>query len=364
MACSNPWNSVFQVGSHHLAHQLLHMGYEVAFISDPISPLHLARGKELKKRLQLYAQPSSKQEPLWAYVPGALFTPHNAPLLRSRWLYKHWHQLTFPSLIKKARAHGFQEVDILYFDSPLQSFWLNTLSFRKSVFRVPDRNAGFQHIPPAFLQQEQELIQKVDVVLSSAKTLSEEIPGSIHFPNGVNLGHFSKPRKEPEEYKTIPRPIAVYVGAMEYWFDAALLKQLASAFPAVSFVLIGPMKKNPFQAFSNIYAFGPKEYASIPGYLQHAQVGIIPFDVKGYAKLIDAVNPLKLYEYMASSLPVVATRWKELEYLNSPAYLADSFEEFERALEKALAFPPQSVREYVEKQDWSFRAKELIELLR
>ena len=115
---------------------------------------------------------------------------------------------------------------------------------------------------------------------------------------------------------------------------------------------------------SNIYALGPKEYASIPGYLQHAQVGIIPFDVKGYAKLIDAVNPLKLYEYMASSLPVVATRWKELEYLNSPAYLADSFEEFERALEKALAFPPQSVREYVEKQDWSFRAKELIELLR
>src|SRR3990167_2008860 len=109
MACSNPWNSVFQVGSHHLAHQLLHMGYEVAFISDPISPLHLARGKELKKRLQLYAQPSSKQEPLWAYVPGALFTPHNAPLLRSRWLYKHWHQLTFPSLINLAEHPLFSK---------------------------------------------------------------------------------------------------------------------------------------------------------------------------------------------------------------------------------------------------------------
>jgi hypothetical protein len=53
MACSNPWNSVFQVGSHHLAREFLKLGYEVAFISDPISPFHLLNSTGLKARFEL-----------------------------------------------------------------------------------------------------------------------------------------------------------------------------------------------------------------------------------------------------------------------------------------------------------------------
>ena len=116
MACSNPWNSVFQVGSHHIARQFIEMGYEVAFISDPISPLHIIGGSGLKKRFQIYRTGGENKGNLWAYVPGALLTPHNFPLLRSKWVHQYWHTLTIPNLIKKVKKRGFDQVDILYFD--------------------------------------------------------------------------------------------------------------------------------------------------------------------------------------------------------------------------------------------------------
>ena len=363
MACSNPWNSVFQVGSHHIAHQFMEMGYEVAFISDPISPLHIIRGSDVKKRLQLYRTGGEKKENLWAYVPGALLTPHNFPLLRLKWLHQYWHNLTIPNLLKKVKKNGFDQVDILYFDTAVQAFWLDHIKARKTVFRIADQSSGFRKTTQPLLEQERRLIKDVDLVICTAKTLTDQIPGSIHFPNGVSIEHFSKQSEVPKELKKVPRPIAIYVGAIDYWFDFSLLKKVALDLPHISFVLIGPMKENPFKDISNIFCLGPKEYDQIPSYIKQSQVGLIPFDVQNYPELIHRVNPLKLYEYMACSLPVVATKWEELEKLNSPAFLSNSIGEFKSCIEKALNSPSKKYREYAEKQDWSYKGKKLLELL-
>ena len=364
MACSNSWNSVFQVGSHHIAREFLNRGYEVAFVSDPISPLHLLKGSGLKKRFELYQKGGVWDNHLWSYVPGAVISPYNKPILRSEWVLQHWHQLTFPSVVKKVKANGFEKVDILYFDTPIQSFWLKNIQARKTVFRIADQNSGFKKTGPAIIRQEKKLMKEVDLVVCTAKTLVDQVPGSVHLPNGVLISHFSKKSDLPKDLKNISKPIAIYVGAIDYWFDFPLVRNLAKKLPHISFVLIGPVKGNPFSGISNIFLLGPKEYDEIPNYLKSAQVGIIPFDVAGYPELIEYVNPLKLYEYMACSLPVVATRWKELENLNSPAYLANSFEEFTEFLEKAIQNPTSQPREYAEKQDWSLRGAQLIELLK
>ncbi len=364
MACSNPWTSVFQVGSHHLAREFLKLGYEVAFISDPISPFHLLNSTGLKARFDLYRSGGMVQDNLWAYVPGALFPPHNKPLLRSEWVHRRWHQLTFPSVLRKAKENGFGDVDILYFDTPIQSFWLKEIRARKTVFRIADQNSGFKKATPAFIKLEKELIQSVDLVVCTAKTLTDSIKGSKHLPNGVPVAHFAKPTQIPPEFEKLTKPIALYVGALDYWFDYALIKKLALDLPHISFVLIGPIKENPFQNIPNVHLLGPRPYASIPSYLQHANVGLIPFDVENYPDLIHSVNPLKLYEYMASGLPVVATRWRELENIASPAHLCRTSEEFKANILHALEYPDSaSLRSYAEKLDWSHRGKQLIELL-
>lgn len=364
MACSNPWTSVFQVGSHHLAREFLKLGYEVAFISDPISPFHLLNRTGLKARFDLYHSGGIKQNNLWAYAPATLFPPHSKPLLRTEWVHRHWHELTFPSVVRKAHENGFGDVDILYFDTAIQSFWLKEIRARKTVFRIADQNSGFKKATPAFINLEKELIQSVDLVVCTAKTLTDSIKGSKHLPNGVPLAHFAKPTDIPPEYQSLTKPIALYVGAIDYWFDFALIKKLALDLPHVSFVLIGPIKENPFRNISNIHLLGPKPYDSIPSYLQHANVGLIPFDVENYPDLIHSVNPLKLYEYMASGLPVVATRWRELENIASPAHLCRTSEEFKQGILDAVQAPNSELnRAYAKNLDWSHRCSQLIDHL-
>ena len=40
MAVANYYTSSFQVGSHHFARTFEKIGYQVLFISNPISPIH------------------------------------------------------------------------------------------------------------------------------------------------------------------------------------------------------------------------------------------------------------------------------------------------------------------------------------
>lgn len=368
MAASNAWNSVFQVGSHHLAREFLKLGFEVAFISDPISPLHIFASRTFKERFQIYSSGGIWEENFWTYVPFTLCPPQNKPGLRSSWIHRHWHRFTIPSIVRKAKANGFANVDLLYFDTPLQSFWLDHIQAKKTVYRRVDQNSGFKKTTPALLEMEKELVERVDLVLCTAKSLLDTLPSkpkrAVHLPNGVPFSHFASPAPMPSEYANIQKPIVVYVGALEYWFDFKLVESLAQEMSEISFVFIGPIKQNPWPSLKNVHFLGPKPYSEIPKYLQFADAGWIPFDVNHYPDLIHNVNPLKLYEYMASGLPVVATRWKELENIDSPALLSGSIPEFKSNLRQALASKQsEKMRQFASKLDWSCPAKQILGFL-
>src|SRR5438105_4783206 len=127
MACPNYWRSPFQVGSHHLAREFVRAGWEVAYVSDPVTPWHLAGGwtRELEERLGLWWAGGEVEHGgrLWAYVPAALVAGHNKPLVRGEAVHRHWHRWTVPNVVAQVRQHGFGAVDLLYIDSISQSFW-------------------------------------------------------------------------------------------------------------------------------------------------------------------------------------------------------------------------------------------------
>lgn len=377
MACRNYWHSPFQVGSNHLAREFVRRDWEVAFISEPISPLHWLGGAspELRDRLALYRSGGRRDLDgrVWAYAPGTLLPAHNRPLLRSDWVHRNWVRLTWPNAVSQARRSGFGEVDLIYFDSIIQPFWLEAIRHRKSVFRVTDNNTSFETATAASQQLEQELARAVDLVVYPAVQLEPYVrelqpKQMLHLPNGVDFEHFAgADRALPPEYAHIPRPIAVYVGAMNIWFDYELVNRAAAELPDVSFVLIGPdqMARPRLQHLPNLHLLGRKLFDEVPAYLYNADVGIIPFDVKGHADLIHNTNPLKLYEYMACGLPVVSVEWDEMRTLQSPARLCGSPEQFIQGIRAALATPgsPESCREYARGQDWQQRVAGLIAAL-
>jgi glycosyltransferase involved in cell wall biosynthesis len=154
---------------------------------------------------------------------------------------------------------------------------------------------------------------------------------------------------------------------MYYWFDHALINQLTEALPNVDFVLIGPKDEaqRKLTPRPNLHLLGRRSYKDLPKYLYHANLGIIPFNRVRYPDLINAVNPLKLYEFAACGLPIVATRWDELERINPPAQLCDSKEEFVTAIKQALAQPPnpETQTNFARQFDWSIQYQELVNTL-
>lgn len=349
MACGNYWTSPFRVGSHHIAKGLADRGWKVGFLSDPISPFHILNGvnQGLRDRWGLY-QGGGRAEyagRIWAYVPGAMATPTNKILLRSSWLQRNWYKLTLPPVVKKLNQHGFDSVDILYLDTPNHMYLLDYIKYQKSVFRIADNNSGFSKSTHAAKDVERELASRVDVVLYTARSLEELVMSlspkqAIYFPNGVNYRHFAEGSKlRPPEYECIKRPIALYVGAMAEWFDFDLITDAAQKLPDISFVLIGPdgLAKQRLKKLPNVHMLGARKYTDLPAYMHNADVGLIPFDMENYANLVNSVNPLKLYEYMACGLPVVAVEWKELTMLKSPAVLCRTPDDFATAIVKVCA---------------------------
>lgn len=377
MGCVNYWTSPFQVGSHHYAREFVKAGFDVAFISEPISPLHLAKGMDhdLRERMKLYLTHGQDycDGRLWAYVPGTLLSPgHRWPLHMQR-LHRSWWRLTVPNVVHTTVQRGFEEVDLLYLDSVKHHFWLKRIAARRVVYRMADYNPGFGRFAPALHALERRLIRKADVVVYPSKTLEEHVRAlqpkkMVHIPNGVNYSHFEHcPREMPAEYQRLPRPIVVYVGSLDVWFDYALLAETARRLPHVSFVLIGPegLARQRLPALPNLHLLGRRSYDQVPAYLHHADAGIIPFDVAAHPELVNSVNPLKLYEYLSCGLPVVATEWDELRLLDSPARLCRTRDQFVASLEDVLQTPPPKayLRAYAASRDWAHSAGTLLDLI-
>jgi len=369
----NYYTCPFRVGSHHYACGFRKLGYDVAYISKPLSPLHLlfAKNKERSDRFQIWRSQGIMKDDIWSYVPMSSFTPSHAPLLRSRWCMEHWQNFTCPDFVGLLKEKGFDDVDVLWFDNPVFAFLLDRIKHKRSVLRIADNLKGFAASWPGLVEKELELARRVDRVIYTARNLKSQFTGQVDegkmtlVPNGVDFEFFESADKSvPEEFRNIPEPRIVYVGAIDKWFDFDLLANAARQVPNCQFVVIGLARTNTsaIQGIPNIHLLGPKPYERIPQFLTHSQVGMLPF-VRN--DLVEYVNPIKLYEYMACGLPVVCTSWEEVRAMASPAILVENELEFAQAIPKALAEGTNRSQyvEYARQNEWQARLRQVLELL-
>ena len=343
MAVANYYTSPFQVGSHHYARAFEKLGYEVFFISNPISPIHkiFANSNELKERERIYKKGGESAGGIFYYVPRSLFTPQNKPFLSSNFVLNNWQNFTRPNLLNFIKERGFSEVDILWFDSPLFGFLLDTITYKKSILRIADYSKGFNAVSDTQFKAEINIANKVDTVIYTAKNLKkkyDQIKNKSkmkYVPNGIDLDFFkAADRSLPPQLEDIPEPRVIYVGAIHDWFDVDLVYYCAKNLPNYSFIIIGPEQKDLslLKKLKNIHILGSIPYAKIPAFLYNSQVGIIPFNVKDYPDLVNSINPLKMYEYLACGLRVVSVEWEQIRDMSDIIYLVNTKDEFCNAI--------------------------------
>jgi len=153
------------------------------------------------------------------------------------------------------------------------------------------------------------------------------------------------------------KAIIGYVGMMKHWFDWSLVIAIAEAFPDACIRLIGPIHVPSIKPLpENIELLPPCDHISAIKAMQKFSVGLIPFKLN---ELTQSVDPVKYYEYRAIGLPVLSTRFGEMELRNgeSGVFLIDDNSNVKALLNAALNY--KSSKEETEmfraKNSWSDR---------
>lgn len=273
----------FRVGSHHYARTLARRGAEVVHLSTPISLAHRATGRV--SRSDAAAVPCGSHRD----ADGVTHVVPRTTLPRPYGRFRVARELV---------RHGIRgDFDVVLVDQPL--LWdasVRTLA-RRVVYRPTD-------LYPAGVKQrlQQQILQSADgVVATSAEVLralgSLEVP-TLVLENGVDAARFAA------DGSAAPRAaVCVYVGALDGRFDWPQVDAWARSHPDVRFVVAGPSPAPPASLAANVEVMGPVAYDRLAALLQDARVGLLPFSDD---PLNAGRSPMKLYEYLAAGLAVVA----------------------------------------------------------
>jgi hypothetical protein len=164
---------------------------------------------------------------------------------------------------------------------------------------------------------EKKIINNSDYIFYTSQNLKKkfsDLNKAKFLSNGVNTIKFIKNFKK-RAYNNKKSFNIGYVGAIRDILDEKLILNIAKKFYNDKIFLIGPILF-PFKKLKdqkNIILLGEKKHDEILSYLKNFHVGIIPYKVNSFT---NSINPLKIYEYVSSGLPVVSTNIKSVNSLS------------------------------------------------
>lgn len=208
-------------------------------------------------------------------------------------------------------------------------------------------------------RMEQELVPSVRGAVAVSKTLLRRLDqlgrSARLLTHGIDLDHW-RGLSELARPENPERPVALYWGNADRRLDARICLRLAEDF---ELRMLGPRSEiDPALArCPGLRWMEPVPYAELPAQAAHAHVLVMP-----YADLpvTRAMQPLKLKEYLATGLPVVATPLPANQEWSAALDLSADPEEFAAlALKRAQsgATPEQlAARRTLENESWESKA--------
>ncbi|MFC3724206.1 glycosyltransferase family protein [Neoaquamicrobium sediminum] len=379
VASAHPYMPEMRLGTSYLAEALANRGWDVLYLDQPTSLLHLVHPRSsgiARRKLRSAAETARGREQVFATPAGgsvrllsvAAWWPHvNVPVFRNAFILDRWWRHTYPSITRYVAASGFSDARALLFDSPYFHSLGGALGV-PTVYRYADRIQCFPEVTPALVEKQQEVFRDAALVVHTSKALLDDLGGregkTLYLPNGVDIDRFYGSWDEPEELRGIAGPRIIYAGTIGPWFDWTALLAAAQASPDLQFVLLGKVTTDLPQALpGNVHLLGAVPFARIPSFLANCQAGIIPFDVSAMPELVNAINPLKLYEYCAAGLPVVSYASAEIEAAAGHVRLYRTPGEFAEGVKAVLAEETAPAREarraWADGTSWRRRGEEL-----
>lgn len=224
---------------------------------------------------------------------------------------------------------------------------INSLKYEKLIFDCVDDWSKFRGLVSKKTMENymNDLFSTADLVVVThdelyrkANKYTEKI---VLIPNGVETNHFDLSKIDdgdiPEDVKDIIGPKIGFIGSVARWIDYNLLHFIASSRPNWSIILIGSVsnriKIDNIRQQKNIHLLGRKPYNDLPKYMKAFDVCINPFIVD---ELSNSVDPLKIYEYLATGKPIVSVNMPAVSRFKELIDIANDKNEFLKCIEKNI----------------------------
>jgi glycosyltransferase involved in cell wall biosynthesis len=338
------WDTDLWTNQHHLMHRLAREN-RVLFVESlglrrpQLAARDLSR---IRRRLVRGLAPPREADGLRVLSPLVLPFHANA-------FVRAVNRRLLPWLVgRAARAIGMRE-PVLWSYVPQAEALVDALRPALIVYHCVDDIAAQAGIDAAsFRAAEERFAGRADLVLASAPELARRMrsfnPNVLAAPNVADTDLFATALQEgplDAAMAALPAPRIVFTGAIVTTkLDLQLLAGLARLRPDWSFALVGPVGPGDpradvsvLAAEPNVHLLGARAYRELPAVLRAADAGLIPYARNA---LTTSIFPMKVYEYLAAGLPVVATPLPALADVQEIVTAADAAG-VARALEDALA---------------------------
>lgn len=224
------------------------------------------------------------------------------------------------------------------------------------------------------LKSEKELLESSSVVFCSSDYLKNTIlkranverdvvvvNNAIELPSKIFVARNNMPDDVKKKYDQLSNlsNIFMYIGTISEWFDFEKVKRLLEDIPSLNIVLVGPAYATTIPEHPRIVATGPIDRNCIFAFMEKTKALIMPFIVN---ELIESVNPVKLYEYIYSGKPSIASYYSETAKFKDFVYLYRDYEELKNyasgVVDNSLAaHSNQDVDAFIKQNTWAERIK-------
>ena len=326
-----------RTGFHHLGFAFQSLGWDVVFVTAPISFLSRLRHdyrfeypvvEEANRLVQVRERLTSYVLMTW-WQPGNLRSP-----LANRWssrLFRRYAQIALGPL-----EALLPQTDLVVFEGTAALLLVErfrSLTPRARLVYRPSDDLRRLRVHPILLEAEAEAVPQVDLVSVPTRDIAAALErhGSVHIhPPAIDKAAFDRRTDSPYD----GAPAAVFAGVTRR-FDYDTLASAARLASHVAFHIVGiPARPSP----ANVAFYPEVPFDEVVPYLQHATFGLLFFP-PGYPSLGQG-NKVAQYSYCR--LPIVAPSFFETDRPNMCLFEHGNGESLRRALVEAERMPHSS----------------------
>ncbi|MDE6620533.1 MAG: glycosyltransferase [Lachnospiraceae bacterium] len=271
---------------------------------------------------------------------------------------------------QRIRLKNYQEYDYIYISYPTAVEYIPMDYRGLLIYDCMDDHE--QMCPNEIMRRkvardEEILLQRSDVVIVSSQNLWQKKAKICNkkislVRNGTCLAKIC-------EVKTavIKKQYLIgYIGTIAEWFDHELLMKSTQKQKNLEYHLIGPCDPLHQKENSKIIYDGVIEHAKLPFHVKDYDCMIMPFIVN---EIVKAVDPVKLYEYIALGKCIISVYYEELQHFEAYVYFYRTGKEYENLIRTLTeqGFPPKYNQkqqiEFLEQNNWQERYQTIRQLM-